>query len=166
MKPPFDRTVCACEGCRTPCRVMPGFIAPGDAARMAGHLGVTEAQIEEKLLASPGARVGKFEGSELKTFRIHTIVPARKEDGSCVFLQGDGKCSVHPVSPFGCSYFDWHMGRDEGDRRSAWGLRQIMGSMEYAEMWRRLDDAGRVSEPPEVLRKRFDKPEVRRKKCR
>ncbi len=55
-----------------------------------------------------------------RRYRIGTITPrmVRTSTGrACTFLDQAGRCTVHPVAPFGCAYFDTHMGRDEGQRR-------------------------------------------------
>lgn len=76
--------------------------------------------------------------------RIPTIAPRSTDDGRCVFLTADERCSVHPVAPFGCSFFDAHMPGPEGDRRSQWGLVQIERSEAYAALRRELAE---IEEP-------------------
>lgn len=52
-----------------------------------------------------------------ETVRVGTITPRRKADGSCVFLDGDDRCTIHAVAPAGCAMFDTHMGLVEAQRR-------------------------------------------------
>jgi hypothetical protein len=59
---------------------------------------------EENLLASPGARV--MDVATGRQFRVGTLVPAKKADGSCIHLGEDGKCAIRAVAPFGCAFFD------------------------------------------------------------
>jgi len=106
---------------------MPGMLAPGDMERIAKFsTGLDPESIAEEIqgntddlnilnqandviswiethfAASPGAMVLARDG---KTYQIPTIVPAQKEDGSCVFLDENDRCTIHPVSPFGCQQF-------------------------------------------------------------
>jgi hypothetical protein len=95
---------------------MPGALVPGDLEAIAEHLGVhmSGPWVEEHFRASDGAKIirqGEF-------LSIPSMVPSQKEDGSCVFLDDDGRCKVHPVAPFGCAYLDMHMGEEEADARS------------------------------------------------
>jgi hypothetical protein len=77
----YVRTVCACAECVNNCRHIPGYLIPADVSRMARHLGF--AHLVEfafrYLLASPGATVMRAG----RVFHIPTLVPRRKEDGSC-----------------------------------------------------------------------------------
>jgi len=85
---------------------MPGYLMPSD---LMGYLG-TRAFIPASrwnLLASEGtfvAQVNMMTG-EMDKFRIPTLVPSTKEDGSCLHYK-DGKCGVHNDSPTGCKMFN------------------------------------------------------------
>jgi Fe-S-cluster containining protein len=153
----FPRTVCACDECRKPCEHMPGMLAPGDLGRIAQHLQELPDDILRLFRASPGAKVGRLVDGRIQTFRIPAIVPAQDNTGACVFLQPDGLCSIHPVAPFGCSHFDWHMDRTEGDQRSAACLRDIMADPGYKAKWHTLYAMGLVSEAPEAKRQAMSK---------
>lgn len=117
----FERTSCDCVSCRVPCRHMPGCLVPGDLENIANHQGHTEDMrqgklewITESFRASDGAKV-IYQGMAL---HVPTLVPAHKEDGSCVFLNEEGHCSIHSVAPFGCAYHDLHMGLQDANERS------------------------------------------------
>src|SRR6266446_1724770 len=98
----LERTTCACEVCKTNCRFMPGYLIPSDLDRMI-PIGVDPLTwAEMNLLASPGALVMK----NLQFFRIPTLVPSTKADGSCINLTPEGLCSIHETAPFGCAFFD------------------------------------------------------------
>src|SRR5947209_5313490 len=104
----FSRTQCDCADCTRNCHHLPGYLVPADLERMHRYLAPDQnlrAWAKEHLLASPGALVM----SDARTFRIQTLVPARRSDGACVFLTADGRCAIHSVSPFGCAFFDSHM---------------------------------------------------------
>ena len=134
LQPPFPRTSCACAPCTEFCKKSPGHLLPYDLFRIADRLvadkTITETkQVMDYLQASKGAVVGDSQTGKL--YRIGTIVPKRQENGRCIFLSEDDRCSIHSVSPFGCSHFDSHMNAIEGNSRSMWGLRQIMGTPAY-----------------------------------
>lgn len=116
ITPPFERTVCACRFCRDCCRA-PGCLGPGDVERIAAYrqepIDATLAQLQP----GRGTLVLKADG---RMERIPTIVPRKGVDGWCVFRDPDGLCSIHPVSPMGCAYFDLHLSTREGQKRSQW----------------------------------------------
>lgn len=148
----FQRTVCACPDCTRNCRHMSGYLIPADLSRMAPEAGNLEVWAREHLFASPGALVGSAAGG---VFRIPTLVPARKEDGSCIFLHGE-LCSIHAVAPFGCAFFDYHMSVGEGDRRSLKGLMSIVQDPPpsvYASLWTWLWARGKRAPAPEESRR-------------
>lgn len=148
--PPFPRTECACSKCVDLCS-KPAHLIPGDIFAIADRL-ITDGKITTRqevfgfLRASRGAVVGEV--STGKLFRIGTITPCLK-DGKCVFLTEDNKCSIHSVAPFGCAFFDWHMGAIEGHGRSMWGLKQISMTPGYEALRQKLiaDQGGEAAEP-------------------
>lgn len=114
------------------------MLVPGDAERIAAHLGVPVAEVERALVASPGCIVGDTRTQQM--YRIGTVTP-RRVDGACVFLSADLRCRVHAVAPFGCAYYDTHMSAEDGEARTLWALRQIVVSKEYAALRARLPAA-------------------------
>jgi Fe-S-cluster containining protein len=143
--PPFDRTVCACRDCTDCCRQRPGHLISGDLERIADYLKLTVDAAKTKFRRSKGAIVLATHtipgiGTVATQHRILTIAPKRKPDGSCTFLNQDGHCTIHPVSPFGCRYFDTHMSVCLSDARSSWGLVQIVRSHEYGKLRDSLED--------------------------
>jgi len=115
---PFLRTVCECDECRAHCMIHPGPLAPIDVPRLAEHLGISEEQlVDEHLTEGRGATM--YNRRTGMTSTVHTLVPRRGDDGSCHWLK-DGLCSVHPVAPFGCAYFDAHMSDAEAQSRSVY----------------------------------------------
>jgi len=115
----MKRTVCACERCVACCKRQPGPLIPGDFERIASFLGESTEQAKRHFIASRGALIGMRGGGVV---RVPTITPARKADGSCVFLGPDDRCKIHPVSPFGCAYLDMHMNKKEADKRSLYAI--------------------------------------------
>lgn len=156
----YERTACACHECINNCRHIPGYLIPTDLERIARFLNyrnmVTFAV--ENLLASSGATVLQME----RIFQIPTLVPRRKEDGSCVFLDANNRCRIHAVSPYGCAFFDAHQSHDEADRRSLRGLREIARRWAtashrhaYTIVWRMLHNAGLRAVPAYIARGRM-----------
>jgi hypothetical protein len=147
----LPRTMCACDHCRSWCNFMPGCLIPSDLERMIPS-GVDPFEwAESNLLASPGALVMKG----YRMFRIHTLVPAVKPDGSCIHLI-EGRCNIHAVAPFGCAYFD--CGPDTGVSRM--GLIEICkaGSDDlYPRLWAHLEAKGLTQRSAETLRTRFER---------
>lgn len=100
----IERSVCDCDRCKCGCKAQPGFLASGDLERIADHLGHDPYEkdfLTESFSASEGSTV--LDAGELK--QIHTIVPKQQADGRCVFLDSADRCTIHPVSPYGCRNF-------------------------------------------------------------
>jgi Fe-S-cluster containining protein len=152
----YHRTVCDCADCRKPCEHMPGMLAPGDLERIADYVALPIPEALPMFRASPGAKVAKQTLTGLHVFRIPTIVPAQDETGRCVFLLPDGLCQIHAVAPYGCTHFDWHMPREEGDQRSAACLRAILDDTWYQEYGHILRKAGSTTEGPEEKRQKME----------
>lgn len=132
--PPFERTTCACQQC-VACCARPAHLAPGDAERIATHLGVTIDDVIGLLKPGRGALIG--DSATGRVARVLTIVPRTSGD-RCVLLGDDDRYRVHPAAPFGCAYFDIHMGAREGESRSFWGLIDILNSQPYSDLLARV----------------------------
>lgn len=150
----YARTACACERCAINCHYLPSYLIPADLPRLARFLGFGNVFefAAEFLVASPGALVM----SAGVRFRIRTLVPVRRSDGACTFLDERDRCRIHEWSPFGCAFFDDHQTKEEADTRSAEGLRDVqrawLAGDVYAYVWRALHVLGRTSPPVEELR--------------
>jgi hypothetical protein len=137
---------------------LPGYLIPADLDRIQQQLAPGEdlmAWAREHLLASPGALVKRGD----KVFRIPTRVPARREDGACIFLTAGSQCGIHAVAPFACAFFDWHMDTAEADHRSGRGLHAVLAAWfaggRYAQVWAALHEAGLCAPAPEVSRQQL-----------
>lgn len=131
------------------------MLTPGDAERMAKHLGVAMETLEESLAATHGPLVQKSGPPVAMAFRVPLITP-KVEGGRCVFLQPDGMCRVHAAAPFGCSHCDAHMNREDVTQRSKVAIVAAMASPDYLAMHKRLVAAGRVMEPVTVRRQKHE----------
>jgi hypothetical protein len=149
------RSVCDCDVCKTNCRFMPGYLIPADLDRMIPTGADPKQWAEQNLLASPGARVIK----EGRVIRVRTLVPATKQDGSCIHLTADNSCAVHAVAPFGCAFFDCKS--EPNDELARAGLIAVMQAWNaytlYARLWKHLDRQGLNQHGPNVLRERMRK---------
>lgn len=150
----FRRTVCGCDACVHNCKFMPGFLIPADLDRMIPAGANPLAWAEANLLASPGALVQKG----TVRFRIQTLVPAVRSNGTCINFN-NGLCTIHQIAPFGCAYFDHAMSRAEGDERSHAGLMAVIEAWRtpslYQTIWSHLHERGFKQHPPDVLRSRM-----------
>lgn len=135
-----------CEVCQSACRFKPGWLVPGDAERIADHLGLSLVELFETKLAvdwweewkgrddvfllAP-ALVGEDAGAEY---------PGNPK-GTCTFY-ADGLCTIHEVKPFECREYvcDDSYGKTMGRHRSiveAWVENQeqietLLGRKPYA----------------------------------
>lgn len=132
---PFERTSCACDECVRCCTEQPGSLAAGEVEAIAAYLQLPISQVLHKFWASPGALV--LRAGEL--LRIGTITPQLRH-GRCVFLDGQDRCMIHPVAPFGCRMFDTHMQAREAQPRSQW-LARSQSAPEYQSLRRTLQPA-------------------------
>jgi Fe-S-cluster containining protein len=145
------RTSCTCGKCVRFCEHMPGYLIPADLPRMVGNAEPL-AWAREHLRASPGALMKNLKTGQ--TFRVPTLVPAHRPDGSCHFLDGR-RCTVHAVSPFGCSMFGCGAKREE--MLANRGIHAVMDAMAdagslYHRVWELLAREGLVSPSPEEKR--------------
>ena len=158
----LERKTCDCELCKINCCFMPGCLSPLDLRRMQEWDAVPEnlpdqlKWAETRLLASPGGLAVKSG----RLFRIPTLVPATKANGTCIHFTNEEKCAIHPVAPFGCAYFDHNSGpattRDIYEYMAAvcdeWWHRP---DGIYCQTWVHLHFKGLIQQSPEVLRERM-----------
>ena len=120
--PPFDRTVCVCTRC-VACCAHPAPLIPDDLVRIARFRDQAIEDLLDDLQPGRGALIANRTTGRL--LRIPTLIP-RTRHGRCVFLEDGARCAIHPVSPFGCAYFDVHLDTAEANRRSLWGHRLML----------------------------------------
>jgi Fe-S-cluster containining protein len=138
----FARTSCSCRRCTISCEHVPGALCPNDIEAMAQHLGYTNVQAFARdclSIAATGERV-----------TLRTLVPLSQSNGSCTFLS-DGKCQIHPVSPYGCAFIDAHQSESDYAIRADALYRAIYNDLVadgiYIRTWKDLQSAGRIATP-------------------
>ena len=93
-----------CQGCGACCRIPNGIVrvSDGEISRIAGYLGVTEAEFIEK-------------ETDVAPDRRGLVLKSRLDD-SCVWLTEDNRCRIHPVKPDKCRSFPYEWtNRDSGE---------------------------------------------------
>lgn len=162
----YPRTECNCADCTINCEFIPGFLVPADLERL--HKRIAPEQklfsfAKQYLRASPGATILEARGFNqhglvAELVQIPTLVPARKSDGSCVFLDEDKSCSIHEVAPYGCAFFDSHQSHamsNEKSLRALQVIRETEPTSQYKQLWNRLHERGLTTPRPEVSRERM-----------
>lgn len=147
------RSTCSCDVCKRNCRFIPGMLIASDLERLI-PTGVDPFKwAESNLLASPGAIAIKSG----KIIRIPTLVPAVKEDGSCIHLNEAGLCQIHEVSPFGCAFFDCSKeSAQQGlSERALYDVLNYTPDSLYRRLWRHLNREGKIQLSPNILRQRM-----------
>lgn len=148
------RTTCACNTCVTNCKYMPGMLIPSDLERMISGVSDVQRWALSNLLASPGALVRH--GATGQVFRIPTLVPAVKPDGSCIHLTPEDRCDIHQIAPFGCAFFDCKSDPSPSNSLSVSGMQAIMAAHAngdlYAQLWKYLWENDKRQYPADVLR--------------
>ena len=139
----YERSSCDCERCKWVCRSKPGTLAPGDIERIADffEVEVTPEFISKNFRAADGINTVR-NGEEVS---IPTIVPAQRPNGDCVFL-AQGKCTIHRVSPFGCSRFNacntTPEGIAESEEKVLAAAMACANSVDYVLIWGTCTSAG------------------------
>lgn len=99
-------TSCKCTHCQGACAHKPGWFLPGEAEKVADHLGLSLEELFETrlmvdwLIADPDIF--------LLSPAIVESVPGREfpanPNGTCTFFK-DGLCEIHPVRPMECALY-------------------------------------------------------------
>lgn len=156
----YERSFCECNQCKAGCKSMPGMMSPQDVIEIGEHCGVVPNDdplrfmewVADHYAASEGAEVVMSNGT---TSRIPTIVPQQDDDGHCVFLDENDRCTIHPVAPFGCRQFKICDGDDQelDNEKSRSVLNVISKHDPYHTLHSFLKGAGSIA-PPLLERKR------------
>ena len=133
------------------------MLAPRDLPAITAHLGRSDptAFAREALVVSEGPTLGLSGG---RVITLPTLVPRSDATGSCIFYK-QGRCSIHAVSPFGCSYIDAHMTDAQVEQRThamyATLLADHRGNGPYAQTCAELTSLGLVAQPRDVRQARL-----------
>ena len=145
----FERTACECGHCRLTCRAMPGTLGPGDVDRIAAFVGAEpdEQFLQANFRAADPVSVTLSNGKEIEAPRV---TPAQRDDGTCVFLAAEGRCSVHPAAPYACSRgLPCQHDEDRTRELTAVLLEANAASVDYGMTWDWLRRKGAVAPPAE-----------------
>lgn len=98
---------CVCSECKSACQSKPGWFMPGEAEKVAEHLGVSFEELFKTKLSVDWWEAGT-EIDEHVFLLSPTVIggnPGEEFDsnpnGQCVFYV-EGACSIHEVKPFEC----------------------------------------------------------------
>ena len=89
---------CACEKCFSACLDNPGLFLPGEAERAMARHGFGPEKLETVTRGSRGGLAGALFGDRIGN---EGIAPRTNEHG-CVFLDAEGKCTIHESKPAEC----------------------------------------------------------------
>lgn len=102
----MSQTDCICNRCTDACQTRPGWFRPGEAERVADHLGLTLPQLFRQYLGVDWCldwvrhRVTFGLAPRITTAEGGTEYPADPH-GTCIFFQ-EGRCAIHAVKPYEC----------------------------------------------------------------
>lgn len=163
-----ERSTCDCEKCLIGCVTIPGYLIPADIPRLMAATNTDNKGpfewAEEHLLASFGAGVGRImDDGRIVIKEVKTLVPATHaiRTSSCHWLSGDGKCTVHEVSPYGCAFFKvcCTKSRREVDAASLDGMNDILRDEKekglYSQIHAHLALLKRIAEPIQIRKERM-----------
>jgi Fe-S-cluster containining protein len=97
-----------CTTCTAACHKKPGWLMPGEAERIARHLGMSLAELFRTKLA-----IDWWEDHPVTDGDVFVLAPAITTSpageeypgdprGRCVFLTAEGRCGIHAVKPHEC----------------------------------------------------------------
>ena len=106
---------CNCPKCVSACSTDPGRLLPEDMQKLAGLLGISQAELLDqylvKILLSSKDSVYGLAPAKRKGKRYiaapGTVAPDyyARERGVCVFLDEQGACAIQGAKPFECSAY-------------------------------------------------------------
>lgn len=112
---------CQCDICKSACEKRPGWFMPGEVAKAAELLEMSEQDFFQQYVAVDYWITGEDGGVPGAIFTLSPIVTSARggeeypfdPHGSCVFYR-DGKCAIHAVKPHGCAWYDHTKSEEEG----------------------------------------------------
>ena len=144
MSDPLEakRSECRCYRCVSACYRFPGWFEPGQAERVAEHLGTTvEDLFRSRLIVDywcDGCRDDIYVlAPSNQRNEPGEVVPFLKPDGRCTFLTDDNRCEIHEVKPTECAidhhemsdedYYRWRAANAESWRAHRESIIQLLG---------------------------------------
>jgi len=107
-----DRDSCRCFKCRGACKRRPGYFVPGQVEKVAEFLGTTIQDLFGESLAVDYLTGEGPDGTDIYVLMPIVLgqtagveAPFNPVQMPCVFLKGNGDCSIHPVRPAECAAY-------------------------------------------------------------
>lgn len=149
LVPTGSSSGCGCSACVDACKTRPGWFLPGEVAKAAEVLGITEAEFFERHCA--------IDWYEDHPDDVFVVAPALKHGspgemyprnprGTCALLTDDGRCSIHDVKPFECRGYLHTDSREQVEERREHIVDQWRSKNAQEEV-RRLFDGEPYAEP-------------------
>ena len=151
------RISCDCNKCKGACTVKPGWMLPGEAEKIAEHLGITLQELFDdfllvdyylsyqkghKYLLSPALK-GKKPGD---------MTPSNPM-GVCIFFDEETEhCQIHEVAPYECQMYIHGQAKELTEARHQWIAQQWNHEVEYKQL---VDLLGREPSVPEMDQETF-----------
>lgn len=126
-----------CSTCVGACVKKPGWFAPGQAERVANHLGISLVELFKTKLS-----IDWWEEDHRLDHTVFVLSPAVQggstggefdgdPHGRCIFLEGN-RCTIHAVKPFECAEFwcgDTYDGNRHLDAAKAWDSDEVQAQI-------------------------------------
>ena len=131
-----ERFSCDCRGCKSACKVKPGWMLPGEAEIIAEYLGITLKELFDKCLLIDyylsSAEGHKFLLSPaLKNVPTGTMTPSNPM-GECIFFDNETEhCQIHKVAPYECRMYNHDKDKTIVQKRHKWIAEQWDNEKEY-----------------------------------
>lgn len=110
-KPLRTMESCTCDECKSACNHIPGWFKPSEIFKVAEYLGLTVQELFDKYLG-----INYYLATDRNQLEkdVFVLTPATTKmeggdmfpwvgKGTCVFLDENELCSIHPVKPFECA---------------------------------------------------------------
>ncbi len=107
---PILKSQCACPVCTSACTYRPGWFAPGEVAKAAALLGLSEQDFFDRYLGVDFWLPDDSRNEEIAVLAPATThgVPGQEYPydprGCCVFFH-DGRCQIHAAKPVECAVY-------------------------------------------------------------
>lgn len=134
-----ERFSCECKGCKSACKVKPGWMLPGEAEIIADHLGIPLKELFDRFLLVDYYLSGK-EGHKyllspaLKNKNTGTMTPSNPM-GVCIFFDEITEhCQIHKVAPYECQRYDHTGTKQDIQDRHKWIAEQWNNEKDHLQL--------------------------------